>query len=243
MSFILDALRKSDQQRLRGAPPTLLTAPALVAAPRRPAYWVQGLIAAVLVIAGVLIGWLRPWQSELPAVPEPVLQASAPMPAIPQAPSAMPQVPTPPVQVSAVPPPAASVPAVAAPTQVDAAVATAQPTATTATAGVGPQSAPRAPAGSSVAAVKTPETRAPARAVPQETLTLRDLPLSVREELPEMRVLLHMYSPRREKRFVTINDRTLQEGESPAPGVTLDEITPDGMILSFKGYRFRRGVQ
>jgi hypothetical protein len=36
MSYILDALKKSEQQRQRGAAPTLLAAPAIAAAPRRP---------------------------------------------------------------------------------------------------------------------------------------------------------------------------------------------------------------
>jgi hypothetical protein len=35
----------------------------------------------------------------------------------------------------------------------------------------------------------------------------------------------------------------LQEGEDLAPGIRLEQITPDGMIFSYKGYRFRRGVQ
>lgn len=58
-----------------------------------------------------------------------------------------------------------------------------------------------------------------------------------------MQVLLHQYSSRPRNRFVTINNQTLQEGESVAPGITLEQITPDGMILSYQGYRFRRGVQ
>ena len=100
MSFILDALRKSDQQRQRGATPTLLTAPALAAEPKRPAYWIQGLIAAVLVGAGIVIGWVRPWQPAQPVArgqpvapatsaakplePAPRPAALAPLPALPQ---------------------------------------------------------------------------------------------------------------------------------------------------------------
>src|SRR5512141_2881513 len=64
MSYILDALRKSDQQRHRGAAPTLLLGQATAVAPRQPAYLYYGLLAAVLLGAGILIGWLRPWQAE-----------------------------------------------------------------------------------------------------------------------------------------------------------------------------------
>ena len=67
MSYILEALKKSDQQRQRGATPTLLTAQVAMAAPKQPVFLYYGLLAAVLLGAGILIGWLRPWQAEQPA--------------------------------------------------------------------------------------------------------------------------------------------------------------------------------
>jgi len=105
----------------------------------------------------------------------------------------------------------------------------------------GPASA--SPATAAVAPGQAPAPQVAAGAGAQDAMALAELPVSIRQELPALQVLLHMYSPRPEKRFVTINNQTLQEGESAAPGVTLERITPDGMILSFKGYRFRRGVQ
>jgi hypothetical protein len=35
----------------------------------------------------------------------------------------------------------------------------------------------------------------------------------------------------------------LHEGEYVASGLRLEQITPDGMIFSYKGYRFSRGVR
>ena len=67
MSYILDALRKSDQQRQRGAKPTLLTAQSTAAETAPPAYFIYGLLAAVLVGAGIVIGWLHRSQLERPA--------------------------------------------------------------------------------------------------------------------------------------------------------------------------------
>jgi hypothetical protein len=63
MSYILDALRKSDQQRRRGAAPTLPLGQATAVAPKQPALLIYGLLAAVLLGAGMAIGWLRPWQA------------------------------------------------------------------------------------------------------------------------------------------------------------------------------------
>ena len=63
MSYILDALKKSDQQRNLGTPPTLQFAQATMPAPKRPSLFYYGLLAVVLLGAGVAIGLLRPWQA------------------------------------------------------------------------------------------------------------------------------------------------------------------------------------
>ena len=77
----------------------------------------------------------------------------------------------------------------------------------------------------------------------QRAMTMGELPLSIRQELPSMQISLHLYSTRPKNSFVSIDNRTLREGEDLAPGIRLEQITPDGMIFSYKGYRFRRGVQ
>jgi hypothetical protein len=35
----------------------------------------------------------------------------------------------------------------------------------------------------------------------------------------------------------------MREGGYLTPGLMLEQITPDGMIFSYKGYRFRHGLQ
>ena len=77
----------------------------------------------------------------------------------------------------------------------------------------------------------------------QRAMTMSELPLAIRQELPSMQISLHLYSTRPRNSFVSINSRMLQEGEDVAPGIRLEQITPDGMVFSYKGYRFRRGVQ
>jgi general secretion pathway protein B len=54
-------------------------------------------------------------------------------------------------------------------------------------------------------------------------------------------VLFHIYSANPKDRMVGINDRELREGDSVEPGLVLEQITADGMILTYKGYRFLRG--
>ncbi len=73
MSYILDALRKSDQLRRRGAAPTLLLGQTVAAAPKRPAPLAYGLLALVLLGTGMAIGWLHPWQRQ-PLAPAPLVE-------------------------------------------------------------------------------------------------------------------------------------------------------------------------
>jgi len=74
-------------------------------------------------------------------------------------------------------------------------------------------------------------------------MTIGELPASIRQELPGMQISLHLHSTKPGNSFVSINNQMLQEGAYPAPGLRLERITPDGMIFSYKGFRFRRGVQ
>ncbi|MFZ0106892.1 MAG: hypothetical protein WAK92_08520, partial [Thiobacillus sp.] len=44
----------------------------------RPRYWLNGVIAAALIAAGILVGWLQPWQDKQaePVVASPTLSGS-----------------------------------------------------------------------------------------------------------------------------------------------------------------------
>ena len=63
VAFIRAAVRKADQQGRGHAAPRLLTLQPSAGVRKRPADLTYGLFALVLVCAGVVIGWLRPWQS------------------------------------------------------------------------------------------------------------------------------------------------------------------------------------
>lgn len=197
MSFILDALRKSDQQRQRGTSPTLLTAPAMRVESRQPGVVVYWILAASLLGAGIAIGWLNPWQhasTSANATVRPLPRIDSPRIDSPRRP---------------------------VPTLVDPA----------------PRQASREPH-------PTSRTTAPAEVTPESAVTAqRELPLLVQRALPELLISLHAYSPQPEARLVRVNDALLREGDTAAAGVRLEQITPDGMIFSYRNYRFRRGVR
>jgi general secretion pathway protein B len=242
VSYILDALRKSDQQRRRNAAPTLLLGPAAAEPPKQPALFAYGLLALVLLGAGVAIGWLRPWQSEPTSQMPLATTARLPEPRQIPAPQAVPAPePGPELQAQHVAP-AATGPAAAAavgpvPAPVPApAIAAIEPTHTP------PKVVKKAAAPVPVAAASgssPPGAAAPAAAV----MTMAELPLAIQQELPPMSISVHAYSGKAADRLVGINGRLLHEGDSVAPGLALEQITPDGMILSYKGYTFRHGVR
>ena len=55
--------------------------------------------------------------------------------------------------------------------------------------------------------------------------------------------MLSMYSSKPDERLAYINSKKLREGDSVMPGLMLEQITPDGMIFSYKGYRFKHGIR
>lgn len=54
-----------------------------------------------------------------------------------------------------------------------------------------------------------------------------------------LRLDVHVYADRPEERFVLINLQKYREGDQLAEGPTLEEVTPDGAVMSFEGERFR----
>lgn len=245
MSYILDALRKSDQQRQRGAVPTLLTAQAATAAPKQPAYLFYGLIAAVLIGAGFAIGLLRPWQPEYTA-PAPGPVAIRPPPLSPPQTAMAP----PPALPEMAPRPERKSPArktISAAQTAPARAATKQDAparAETATQGTPPEAVAAVPKVAAPPAPVQPVGKGPADAAPEpKVMTMSELPLSIQQEMPAMSVSIHAYSGQPQNRLVGINERMLHEGDYVASGLRLEQITPDGMIFSYKGYRFSRGVR
>jgi general secretion pathway protein B len=235
MSYILDALKKSDQQRQRGATPTLQAAQLTVAAPRRPLLISYGLLAVVLLVTGVMIGWLRPWQAErqppAPAFPgTEAVAAKPPMQVLQQAPAPL-TAPAP----STTTPPGRTPQGYPAPEPTPAAQAVPTSVAAKTSASVD--------SGTPGAAAPVADDSARPAAPQQKALRFDELPVQIQREIPAMTVQLHAYSSLPSERIVYINSTKLQEGDYLIPGLMLEQITPDGMIFSYKGYRFQHGIR
>lgn len=75
----------------------------------------------------------------------------------------------------------------------------------------------------------------------QQVMTVRELPEHIQREIPPLVVGGYIYSSSKADRSVLINKRLLREGDEVAPGLTLETMQPNGMIFSYKGYRYRTG--
>lgn len=68
---------------------------------------------------------------------------------------------------------------------------------------------------------------------------LKDLPASVQAEIPNLEYAGHTYSQNPSHRMIIINGKILREGSLIAPNIYLREITWEGLIIDSNGTRFR----
>lgn len=65
-----------------------------------------------------------------------------------------------------------------------------------------------------------------------------ELPDTVRADVPEMSFSVLVYANRPADRFVLVNGKRLQEGDSFRQGLVVQEIRRDGVVFSYRLYRF-----
>jgi general secretion pathway protein B len=237
MSFILDALKKSESDRQRQSGPALFEVKVTPPKPRFP-YWALAL-AALLVINIVIGAWVflrRP--ASAPAAqnataPAPATASSATLPLAAAAPPAS----------HAAAPPAAAIAVPAAP----------QPGAP-ATTNTASRTEPVLSDSESKDAPLNPDDYEPAVAPGKEALAQRGAHVRSGTEsglvsyadaasnpdlhLPVLRIDLHVYAANPQERFVLINMHRLHEGDPLPEGGRVESITPEGAIVSFRGSKF-----
>jgi general secretion pathway protein B len=69
-----------------------------------------------------------------------------------------------------------------------------------------------------------------------------DLPESIKQQLPAIVISAHVYSSNPAQRSVVINNNFMEEGEYVLDGLILYEITPDGAVFNYQGTLFNYGV-
>jgi general secretion pathway protein B len=219
MSFILDALKKSEAERQRQAGPTLLEV-RITPPRRRYPPWLIVITALLLANVAVLLAFLlrRP-ASAAPASAPLAAASSAPAPVAASAARVVPQAAVDPAAIS---------PAAAATT----ALAASAPSP--ANAAVSANAADDQPA-------IDPRTAGPSAAtLPHEGIDFATLPSfqEVAGSVPDLRLDLHVYDDQPSKRYALINMHRVQEGEMLPEGVRVLAITAAGVALDYRGQQF-----
>lgn len=68
---------------------------------------------------------------------------------------------------------------------------------------------------------------------------LRAMPADFQRELGDLSVTIHIYAPSETDRILYINNRQYRAGEQVRDGVVVEEIVPDGAVLTYRGQRFK----
>jgi len=76
----------------------------------------------------------------------------------------------------------------------------------------------------------------------QDIIDFDALPESTKRQLPAIIISAHIYSSNPTQRNIVINDKFLEEGEYIMDDLVLQAITPDGAILNYQGTLFRYGA-
>ncbi|HEY2558319.1 MAG TPA: general secretion pathway protein GspB [Caldimonas sp.] len=233
MSYILDALRRADAERERGAVPSLQSQQhAFVDDDAAPAARSRALVWAVAGLAVALVAAVA-WNlfGSSPRAPARPSAEGAVAPAVAVPPVLLPTTPvaTPPGTVIATPPEAAPATVEAAP-KITAAPRSARPrTEPKRTADRRGEGNGAAPAGEPNAAPAGGDVRIYKQA---------ELPEDIRRDLPKLVIGGASYSGDAASRMVMINGQVFHEGDRLAPQLVLERIKLKSAVLSYKGYRY-----
>ena len=245
MSYILDALKRAESERERGAVPGLHSQSVPLPTPTTGSSVAnKRLVICAMVLVLAFLGVLG-WRSLVPATQQGSTHRAAAI-----TPTAPPLEVVAPSSVSANPVAAASQVSGVATASVSAPLAT---SATSAAPAPLNTSAPPAknntsdqPSKTDVAvASRTADPRpsnerlpAPAVVTASNVVPIGDMPADVRLTLPKTVISGSAYSSNPAMRMLIINGEVFREGDNPAPDLLLEQIRAKSAVLSFKGQRY-----
>jgi general secretion pathway protein B len=225
MSFILDALKKSELERQRQSMPGLMDAPASLRRGRLPLWAVLlGSLLAINIVVLIIVLMRNDARAVGPSVATSPKQNASPAEVKPlpadehfsplnTAPVYAPEIPVPPAETTA--------------------ASTGSTAALIAPRAIAQRAAPHA-------------FRRPDPVLSDEEATdndevlpsINELNLTGAQALPEMHLDVHVYATKPADRFVFINMRKYKEGNTLQEGPVLERIRRDGVVLNYQGVRF-----
>lgn len=221
MSFILDALKKSEIERQRQSMPGLIDTPSALRRGRLPLWaMLLGCLLAInmVVLIFVLLRNATPAVATGPASHADTAAADAKSPAVDDHFSPL----------SAAPVYAPEIPAAAAATSSNA------PAAALAAPHVLAQRAAPHTFRRPDPVLIDPEDNDNEELLP----SINQINLTGAQALPELHLDVHVYGTKPADRFVYINMRKYKEGNTLQEGPVLERIRRDGVVLNYQGLRF-----
>ena len=272
MSYILDALKKSEKERQRGTVPDVLTVQDVTKGePKKRQVWPYVVLAVLLLNAVVLAWWSGHWQSEKPKM---VAQSTAV-----QSESGLIGSGQEPSEVRSIAPQSSEKSRTVRPDGEESVQDRAHKPEVTKTErdkDALNRIRQNLTAQSKVnSGVNVPDKPAPGdekklhegvSSLPQQSaaakqisdvhsmsitafapdgrkVDLKDLPSSIQQSLPAFAISVSVYSDDPGSRMVKVDGQMLQEGQYLAEGIKLEGIATDGVIFSYQNYRFRVGFR
>lgn len=256
MSYILDALKKSEEERKRGTVPDLTAVQDTRVREQGKHHWWPYLILVALVLnAGIFLWWLAPWQATKPNVTAYSAAKQDPLPEKTFIPEEQ-NHPEKPLSTQGNP---------KMKTATDKRVSEREDRSVQAKTAeqkqIPPTSAPAVETQDSrllspplplQAPVTTPSVTEVTETKPSgisgntggNTLyNLNELPPSIQQNLPTFSITAHIHTGDPASGMVKVNGQVIREGQELSPGLRLEEIIPDGVIFRYQTYRFRVGLK
>lgn len=213
MSFILDALKKSESERQQQTPATFATVPSSENRPRAPRWlWVLGgLLAINLVVLLGLVIRSSGAPSDVAVIDESAAISETPSQAVTSFAEQ--------IEAARLNESRRQAPPSNRSTQHEIPVDTAVES-------------------DSADEISTPVTTPPPARSTASLPTIYELQANGVLTLPELHLDIHVYSDSPEDRFVFINMSKQREKSQLAEGPVIEEITPDGVVLDHRGTTF-----
>ena len=232
MSYILEALKKSDQEHFLGSVPDLATPHEVKPAQPRSYRWLWVVVTLLSVNVVLVVMLLKDRDAEVAEVP---VAAQVQVPLEPQTTLINDQVAQPIQETSETRISEAPTPGKTSPPRNEPILAT---------------------GGVVVLPEPTYMKNSKPSILPEEELDMQmdgmitaednsqlqswfELPQEFRNKLDLPRLDVHVYTEEPQGRFILVNLKKYREGERLASGLVLEEILPDGMVMSYQGERFR----
>jgi general secretion pathway protein B len=264
MSYILDALKKAEKERKQGTLPDMLTVQDIVAEkPRKRLAGVYFLAAALVLNAGILVWWLGSSHTAKTKAGQTAVAENTSAAVADKTVQAVPEVPVSPAPAQEASPeirpvdknivPAITVKPVNIRPEAVSDLPKERPDPPDSRRQLvadprSPGSAAPKPAGISAEKVKQAEGAGRPPSEPANDFTempdenkiykLRELPSAIRQSLPSFSVSALLYSSSPASRMVRVNEQMMREGQELTSGLRLDEIAKEGLVFSYRKYRF-----